>query len=266
MSIIRIRKFNIDKLYLDCIDESGNCFIIYWAKLDLYFFSIFYSGLIFSDPKGFTAEKAVFKKSEKPAINDLLHFSQKSLNIDGSWKRSDDPFTISLYKDSEENEIKWDCHHPKSLAEIIYNEKVYKGYGYAETLSLPTKPWDLPIDELRWGRFLSDLNTIVWINWKGKHPVNRIFLDGIEFNDAVHEDNIISFCGGIYQIMFSEILIIRKGELLNLFSGISWLKVFFNRRILNAMEIKYKAKSTFTKNDVSLSGGWSLFEIVTWAK
>lgn len=258
--------YYIEKLYLDCIDESGNCFIIYWAKLDFSFLSLFYSGLIFSDSEGFVNEKSVFKKSERPIINESLHLYQKTLKIDGRWKRSDDPFVISLYKDDEHNELIWNCHHPKSFAEIIYNGKVYKGFGYAETLFLPIKPWNLPIDELRWGRFLSGTNTIIWINWKGKYLINKIFLNSVEFNDAIFKDDIISFCNGIYQLKFSEILIIRKGRLLNLFSGISCLKYLFNRRILNAAEIKYKAKTIFSKNAVILSNGWSLFELVTWAK
>jgi hypothetical protein len=152
------------------------------------------------------------------------------------------------------------------LTEIKYDGQVYKGFGYAETLSLSIKPWNLPIDELRWGRFFSDTCTVIWINWKGKFPVNRIFLNGVEYNDATYKDDIISFCDGIYQLRFSEVLIIRKGKLLNLFSGISWLKFLFNRRILETMEIKYKAKTIFSKNSVSLSKGWSLYEIVTWAK
>jgi hypothetical protein len=44
----------IEKLYLDCIDDSGNCFIIYRAKLEFSFLSVYYSGLIFSDPQGIT--------------------------------------------------------------------------------------------------------------------------------------------------------------------------------------------------------------------
>jgi len=42
------------------------------------------------------------------------------------------------------------------------------------------------------------------------------------------------------------------------------LKLFINRRILNTIEIKYKAKSTLSKNSALLSTGWLLFEIVTW--
>ena len=181
-------------------------------------------------------------------------------------KRTDDPIIRSLYKDSENNELIWNCHHPKALAEIIYNGNIYKGFGYAETLFSPIKPWNLPIDELRWGRFLSDSYTLIWINWKGKYPVNKIFFNGIEYNDAIFENDIIIFGDGTYQLKFSEIQLIRKGKLSGLFSKMTLLKIFFNRRILNTVEIKYKAKTTFSKNSVFLSNGWSLFEIVTWGK
>lgn len=225
-----------------------------------------YSGLVFCDAEGFTTEKSSLRKTKKPVINGTIHLNHKFLKTGVILKRTDDPIIRSLYIDNENNELIWNCHHPKSFTEIIYNGKFYKGLGYAETLFLPIKPWNLPIDELRWGRFLSDTCTIIWINWKGKYLINKIFLNSVEFNDAIFKDDIISFSNGIYQLKFSEILIIRKGKLLNLFPGISCLKFLFNRRILNTMEIKYKAKTIFSKNAVILSNGWSLFELVTWAK
>jgi hypothetical protein len=259
-------KYNIEKLYLDCIDDSGNCFIIYRAELDLSFLRLHYSGFIFSDTKGEAYERSSIKKSDKPVIDDSILLDLKTFIIEGRWKRSDTPFKISLYKDPESKELIWDCHHPRAMAEIKCNGNTYKGLGYAETLSLPMKPWELPIDELRWGRFLSDSYTVIWIRWKGKVPVNRIFLNGIEKNDAIFHDENISFGEGVYKLEFSDIAIIRKGRLLNLFTRFSFLKILFDRRILNTMEIKYKAKTIFSKHSSSLSEGWSLFEIVTWAK
>jgi hypothetical protein len=225
-----------------------------------------YSGLIFCDTEGVTTEKSILRKTQKPVINGTINFNQEFLKIGVSLKRADDPIIRSLYKDSESNELIWNCHHPKALAEMIYNGNIYKGFGYAETLFSPVKPWNLPIDELRWGRFLSDSYTLIWINWKGGYPVNKLFFNDIEYNDAVFENDIIIFGDGIYQLKFSEIQLIRKGRLSGLFSKMKLLKIFLNRRILNTVEIKYKAKTTLSKNSVFLSNGWSLFEIVTWGK
>jgi hypothetical protein len=225
-----------------------------------------YSGLVFCDAEGFTTEKSTLRKTKKPVINGTILLNHKFFKTGVSLKRTDDPIIRSLYKDNENNELIWNCHHPKALAEIIYNGNIYKGFGYAETLFSPIKPWNLPIDELRWGRFLSDSFTLIWINWKGKYPINKIYFNSIEYNDAIFENDIIIFSDGIYQLKFSEIQLIRKGKLSRLFSKMKLLKIFFNRRILNSVEIKYKAKTSLSKNSIVLSNNWSLFEIVTWGK
>jgi hypothetical protein len=222
--------------------------------------------LVFCDENGFTTEKSTLRKTNKPVINETINFNHKFLKIGVCLKRIDDPINRSLYKESENNELIWDCHHPKALTEIAYNGNTYKGFGYAETLFSSVKPWNLPIDELRWGRFLSDSYTLIWIYWKGTYPLNRIFFNGTEYNDAIFENNNITFGDSNYQLKFSMIQLIREGKLSGLFSKMAHSKIFFNRRILNTLEIKYKARATLSKNSDYLSNSWSLFEIVTWGK
>ena len=225
-----------------------------------------YSGLIYCDTEGFATEKSTLRKTRKPETDEILKFNHKFLKTGVSLKRIDDAVIMTLYKDSENNELIWNCHHPKALAEIAYNGNIYRGYGYAETLISTIKPWNLPINELRWGRFLSDSYTLIWINWKGKYSLNKILCNNIEYDDAVFENDIIIFDNGAYELKFSEIQLVRKGKLSGLFSKMSLLKVFFNRRILDTIETKYKARSTFIRNSAFLSNGWSLFEVVTWKK
>jgi hypothetical protein len=258
--------FNIEKLYLDCIDELGNCFIVYWTKAEFILIKVVYSRLLFCNAEGFTTEKYTLRKTNKPVINGIIHLNNKFLQTGVILKRTNDPIIRSLFKDSKGNELIWNCHHPKALAEVKYNGSIYKGLGYAETLFLPFNPGNLPIDELRWGRVLSESNTVIWINWKGKYPVNRMFLNGVEYNDAVFNDNIILFSDGMYQLKFSEIQIIRNGKLSGLLSKMRLLTIFFNSRILNSVETKYKAKVFLYKNSLALSNGWSIFEIVKWGK
>jgi len=225
-----------------------------------------YSALIFCDAEGRTTERSTLRKTGSPAIGDTIQFNHDLLKLTANLKRTDNPIIITIFKDSEGNELIWDCHHPGALAEINYNGDIYKGHGYSETLLCPVKPWNLPVDELKWGRFLSDSATVIWISWQGKVPMNKIFFNGIEFNDAVFENDIIIFGDGAYKLAFSEKRIIREGKLSGLLSKMAFLKIFFNRRILNTMEIKYKARTSFSKDSVLVSDGWSLFEVVTWGK
>jgi len=258
--------FKIEKFYLDCIDDSGNCFIVYWAMVEFYLVRFVYSGLIFCEKEGFTIERSSFKKIPKPVIGNTINLNHEDLKIDVSFKGIDDPISLALYKDIDNNELIWNCHHPKGYAEVIYDGNNYKGYGYAETLVSSIKPWNLPIGELRWGRYLSDSDTLIWISWKGNYPVNKLFFNNIEYNDTIFENDIIIFGEGTYHLKFSDIHVVRKGKISRLFSKMAYLKIFFNRRILNTLEIKFRAKTTLSKNLLLLSNGWSLFEIVTWGK
>lgn len=257
-------KFNFEKIYFDCVDNSGNCFIIYWAKLQYFFIKIQYSGLIFSDFENITIEKSSFKKINKPSIKNNLCFNNNQIEISGSWEKKDESINLLLYKDAWEKELLWNCHHPSAITEIKYKNKTYNGYGYSETLLLPIKPWNLPINELRWGRFLSANYTIIWLNWKGKYPLNILFCNGIRYEDAFFENESIYFDNRKYFINFNRIFVLRERKLSKILSKMSFLKILFNNRILNTKEIKYKAKTTLYNNLNIISEGWSIYEIVLW--
>jgi hypothetical protein len=227
---------------------------------------IIYSGLIYCNSEGLTIEKSTLKRTSKPLTNGTVRFNNKFLNIAITMIGNNDPIIRSLYRDSENNELIWNCHHPKALAEICYNGNIYNGLGYAETLFSRINPVNLPIDELRWGRFLSDSYTLIWINWKDKYPLNIIFFNGIEYNDAIFENDNLVFGNGDYKLKFSEIQAIRNGRLSGLFSKMRILKILFNSNLLNSIEVKYKAKTILSHNSLILSNGWSLFEIVKWEK
>ena len=83
--------FKFEKLYLDCIDNYGNCFIIYRAELKFHFLRFHYSALLFSDPAGIIIEKSSHKKTGEPVIKDLIIFYNHILHLKGSWKRKIPP-------------------------------------------------------------------------------------------------------------------------------------------------------------------------------
>jgi hypothetical protein len=258
--------FKIEKCYFDCIDNQGNCFIIYWARIDIFLLRLVYSAVIFNDSEGYTKENSYLGKISRPLISKTISYSNEFLKTELTFERRDPPIKLSLYKKNNTNELIWDCHHPKAFAEISFNGKIYKGLGYAETLSSDINPASLPIDELRWGRFLSDTYSIIWICWKGSYPLTKLFLNGILYEDALFEPGNIIFGEGRYSLGFSEIRTVRAGSLEGIFSKMRFLKVLFSRRLLDTIEKKYKAKSMLCFNSDIISNGWSLYEVVTWGK
>lgn len=264
-NIFRQNKFRLEKLYCDSVDDSGNCYIVYLAKLDCRFVSFCYSGLIHIDSNGFKTESSSFKKIAIPE-GKILKIDIEKLGIEGTWKSIDSPFIHTLLRDEDNGELIWNCHHPKAATEIRYDNMLHKGRGYAETLVLPVMPYRLPVDEIRWGRFLSDATTIIWICWKGARPLNLLFLNGSEYSDAEYSGNGIKFGEKLFCLNFSAVRIIRKGTLGDLFPGKPILKSLIGRGVLKNMETKYIAKTTFSRNSIFVSTGWSIYEEVVWRR
>ena len=56
--------------------------------------------------------------------------------------------------------VEWSCDAPGAGVEIVCEDGVtIRGAGYSEHMVLAMLPWKLPIDELRWGRWLSPSST-----------------------------------------------------------------------------------------------------------
>ena len=256
--------FSLDKDYLDCVDDSGNCFIVYSAKIRFFLFTIDYASFIFSDQFDHLTEQATFHKSIVSTNSGLVKVSNKHLKINASWEKAKEPFQSLLYSNSH-GIVNWNCHHPIAHCDITYNNnRTFSGLGYAETLYLSIKPWELPIEDLNWGRFLTPGIAITWIRWTGRNPINKIYLNGKEFNDAQYLDDKIIFNEGKDVLSFSDPTIICEGKFSRHLSKIPLLKLFINKAFLKSTEFKYKSKTTYNSVFGTVYHGWSIFEIVKW--
>lgn len=259
-------KFHLDKIYLDCIDAKGNCFIIYSARIKFFFLRLNYSALLFSAQDDSIKELSSFQRNTIPLISPVIKLASQRFRLSGNWTRKDDPIRLLLYKDPKGRGLLWDCHHPKAETKIIFNDRCYTGYGYAETISLSFPPQRLPIDELLWGRFLSPNHTIIWIHWKGAHPLTKIFYDGRVFEDGIFEENRITFGANEHVLTFEEPIALTTRQLSSVFDAVPFLKIFFSKRLLKTKENKFKAHSSFTSPGSTRDQGYALFETVTFGK
>lgn len=256
-------RFLLDKTYLDCIDDAGNCFILYAARLRFFFFNIHYTAFILSDHNNKITEGSAFTRSHTSDDDNGFRFSNKGIGISGHWQQAEHPVASILYSQSNA-EVNWNCHHPLAACTLYYRERRFQGLGYAENILLSIEPWKLPIDELRWGRFLAPGIAITWIQWLGKYPVNKIYLNGKEWNDAQHSFEAITFNEGKNKLVFSDSSSLRQVKFADHLRKVPLLKLFIPKGILNSVESKYKAVTAFTDDSGAIHHGWSIFEIIQW--
>jgi len=257
--------FSLEKTYLDCIDHAGNCFILYSARLHFYFLQFNYSGFIFSDEKNLITERKSIYKSALSSCGDKLIFVNKHFGLTGTWVRKEPPLSSVLFE-KPEGRVEWICHHPLAQCQLTFRKSTYSGWGYAETLLMSVKPWLLHMDLLRWGRFITNEISVIWVQWIGKHSINKIFMNGKEFNDAEYFDDKIIFDGCRNRISFSNLVILRQVKLSSHLSKIPYLKLLLSKtRILRSLETKYKSSALLTTSEGESHSGRCIFEKVIWS-
>jgi len=255
--------FHLTKRYLDAIDKDGNSWILYFAHLKLGPFLFRYSSVLFSDAKGNVSEESSLKSCSLPLIQDTININCNPLKISGTWKKTQNGICLILWNTNEGQELVWNCHHPSAQVELTYKGKKFIADGYAETLILPFIPLKLPLEKLRWGRFTSNNTSLVWILWEGKHPLNLVFMNGEEYNDAQHSDAGFSFDNGNWNLYFQHSILIRNSKLGEVIRKYPLLKFLFPKNLLRSTEIKCKSLSELKSKDELYSNGWSIHETVT---
>lgn len=226
--------FSIAKWYLDCVDDDGNFAIAYRARLAWKKIALTYVSVMTA-----TESRERFLSIEEPAIDgDVLTWNAAPLNLNVTMRRR-----TPAYEESLIDGVRWRCEMPSADAEM----NGLRGNGYAELLQLDVAPWKLPIDELRWGRFIGAEVAMTWIEWRGPHPLKRTLINGVRNDD--HEFS-----------PYDE-RIIRDAHLGD---TLSIPGVVLPRRIARTREVKWCARGTVSAHGRILDRGWAVYETVTF--
>ena len=256
--------FCLRKWYLDCVADNGDTFVGYSAALQWKAWTLHYSSITTLCGNSALKTETSLRKSSFPQISEgRTDWSSKPLHIRGTWTLMAEPICRTLY-DSPEGKVTWSCVHPRAKADISFGTNGHiAGLGYAELLELTIKPWQLPIAELRWGRFLSGRDVIVWIQWKGATPLSVVFHNGEQVANTLITDEQLSMDGGRTILSLSERTELRKGDLVSTtLSAIPGVAAIVPGRMLHTFECKWRSKGVLVTDGSSQSNGWAIHEIV----
>jgi hypothetical protein len=250
------------------VSEAGDVFIGYAALLRWKAFTLKYSSVLEKRKDRSTEARTSLVKFSAPQITDsLLAWTSDPLGVSGTWKALCAPVERTLFE-SDAGEIKWRCLQPRAEADIYLGKerRRLRGFGYAEHITITVPPWQLPIEELRWGRFLSESESLVWIDWRGPHPLRLVLQNGVEARSAQVTDSEVRLDTGRQILKLEEKQVLREGALINTaFSVIPGIGKILPLRSLNTYECKWRSRG-FLEDPASpaVGEGWAIHEIVRW--
>jgi hypothetical protein len=251
--------FKLSKWYLDCVSERGETAIVYtgsaeWGKVGLHYSSVLES--LGTE----TAARHTLRKQAEPALDGkVVRWRSEPLGVAGEWVADAEAVRETVYA-CPEGSIEWECLMPRARAKV----GTVTGLGYAERLTMTVAPWRLPIRTLRWGRFLSDSDWLVWIDWTGVENRRVVYWNGRAVAASSIGDQAVEIAEGGRLVMDRRV-VLREGRLgATALSAIPGIKQTFPARLLGVHERKWRSRSRLERADGSFVEGWAIHEVVEW--
>ncbi len=208
------------------------------------------------------------KGSSLPKISpDGINWSSPALKVDGHWVALAPAIERDFMK-TQGGVLEWRCLQPHARVSIQMDRNHHlEGLGYVERMDLSIPPWKLPINKLRWGRFLSEQDTLVWIDWDGDDGSRvHLFFNGTEIRDCFIDDTGISFDHGRAALVLSDRSVLREGALVSTaLSMIPGINKLFSKKILQTYECKWLSKGRLTVDNAPPREGWAIHEVVRFS-
>ncbi len=254
--------FQFTKWYLDCVGPDGEAAIAYWARLRWHGFGLAYSGLLHRAVDGRVEASSTLRPGPGPiAESGRINWSCGALDAEGEWRPRTAPYSAELWRNAEGRGVQWDCIAIAAKARVRAGPGVIEGFGYAERIELTVVPWSLPIRELRWGRWIGANRSLVWIEWRGGHPLTLILLDGTPVPGVV-EDHGVQVRDGL-RLEISGRSVIRSGRLCaTVLGSIPVLRSMVPDAILSTQEDKWISRGMLRDIGGIDEEGWAIHEIV----
>jgi hypothetical protein len=249
------------KWYLDSISLSGDAAVVYAGRVSAGAFHVPYFELMTTHA---TRPAARLRRlSSRPRVTAAgrgVSLDAAALGITGQWTSAHAAIHVRLL-DDERGRIVWRCHQPGGRADVqLPDGSILSGLGYAEELEMNVAPWAMPFDELRWGRFVGERQSVVWIDWRGGLDRRWVFVDGASVGAAVVEDDRIEWPGGAVEITAGRVL--REGPVGKTVAGA--LAACLPRRVRQAAETKWVSRGLLRDDRTGSDNGWVIHELVRW--
>lgn len=254
-------ELQLRKWYCDCVTDRGELAIGYVARLSWRGLSLGYASILTCDGDAPPQSKTVMNVDRDPMLDgDLLRWRHDQLGVDGWWQRQCAGQETTLIT-TRQGDIHWRPLIPRAAANMRIGDRTLAGHGYAEELEMTLPPWKLPVDELRWGRFIGGNVGLTWIEWRGEILKILILRDGADVAAEAIDDARILYSGGA--LTLSDRRTIRSGPLISTaLAAVPGVLMLFPQRITHAHETKWISRGTLTETSGQTCTGWAIHEVM----
>lgn len=245
---------------MDCVTELGTTAILYSAKISWRGMQASYSSILLSDGTTTTTQTSM-KRQRIKSTDSEISIEFPGLEVAGTWKSAALPVQQTMFEDAR-GSVLWNCLQPSSLAYVKVGDRELTGLGYAECLTLTLPPWQLPMRQLKWGRFVSPRDSLAWIDWQGPYCTSLVVHNGRKcVASAISQSQVVLDHATLH---LDELVTLRSGALAStILPSAPALRSLLPHALFNITEHKWRSRGTLDTADHQ-STGWVIHEVVDW--
>jgi len=259
--------FVLSKWYFDCVADDGRTFIGYLAELRWKSLAIHYQSILLHPEKDGARTRSSLRRCRPPVVSrSRLTCKSPAFQIDGTWNALEPPIEATVLE-SDSGTIQWHCLRPRAAARVrIGKAQTISGLGYAEHVRLTIPPWRLPLQELRWGRFLSATDSLIWMDWRGPYSKRLVFHNGSAVLAGTITDQQVVLRDHEAVLDFESSCVVREGAVAKTaLSIIPRVEKLFPMPVLGIRECKWKSRAVLRRSGMAVTNGWAIHEVVQWS-
>ena len=261
-----IGTFSFTKWYLDCVEAEGRrSAIAYWASLAWHGLALTWHSVLLHEADRPPLQRTSLARVAAPRRRSgAIVWRAPAIGCELSARARQDSFAERLL-DGETGAVDWHCEAPAAETSVeVSGHAPLHGPGYAERLVLTLAPWRLPIDQLRWGRWVAAdaSRSLVWIDWRGARPAIWIFVDGVR--QPPGETTETGVAAGTASLQLDGRQVLPARSLRDLVGAVAPLRSRTPASLLGLRETKWRSAGTLLEPGEAPLTGWAVHELVTF--
>jgi hypothetical protein len=264
--------FRFTKWYYDLLTPGGLAAMAYAAELSWRPAQLGYGQIFIQDAQGRTFSRSRLQKGQviEETERGVLAWRSRPIGVSFTHERVDGGSSHELLSTSD-GFVRWEVLHARSRALLELSDAPEHlvehlathlgGAGYVERVTMTIPPWRLPLKQLRWGHFVGERSSMVWLAWDGPHTTSRYLLNGEVTEGAMPSADEVHAGGTKLRLGARRVL--REGTLgqvalRELRGALEFVPLGF----LAAHEQKWVVACEATLADGTKDAGWAIDERV----
>jgi hypothetical protein len=258
-------QFALTKWYFDCVAEDGRAVIGYWASLGWRGVALTWQSVTVYEPGQLPVTRSSLAPAASPeVVGGTITWNAPALGCTARIESRQRPIAQQLLERAA-RVVEWRVEAPAAAISLeLEGAAPMRGVGYAERIFISVPAWQLPIRELRWGRWVdtAGARSLIWIDWRGESPRTWVFADGVIVPAAVVTDEGIQADG--MSLVLGERRTLEARRFAELAATIPPLRALVPRSMLALRETKWCSAATLRDATATASAGHAIHELAVF--